>query len=167
MTYDQPEGDVPGNRAAQGVRAFALGVGILAALGLVVIMVLIIGVMWQEHDFRQTAQRNEAAATSKASAAAQAFDQELIESARSAAPTSSQVRALGARYGVRAGSPVVEGGSVVVTFRVEKVYWEPSYFGGDNGTVELCYRAAVPIAPATSPVATLQPVNCAEPGTDR
>ena len=160
MIYDRSGGVGPNGQAPGGVRIAFRVVGILAALGLVVIALVVVGLEVRQHHDRQATQRNESAATSQVSARAQAFYHDLTDSAKTAAPTQSQIQALLMRDKVVARPPFLENGSVRVTFSARMVYVEPGFYGGTQDTVELCYRATVPIAPATTPAATLQEITC-------
>jgi hypothetical protein len=164
MIDDQLEGDRD-IQAPAGVRAAFKVLGILAAIGLVAVALLLFGVMRQAHDFRQDAQSNKSVATAQASASAQAFYRDLVAAAKTAVPTRSQVQALSERDRIGASPPLVEDGSVVVMIAALKGYTIPQYFEGGDGAVQLCYRAALPIAPAATPAATLRQIACA-PSTD-
>jgi len=158
MPDDRPEAIGPELPVA--VRVAFKGLGILAALALALVVVFWISLGVQQHGYQQDAQRNMAAATTKASAGAVAFFGSLRASAETAPLTAAGVRALGRREGVFASPPVTHEGSVVVSFEVSRAYAEPGSFGGGEGDVGLCYTATMPIAPATTPTATLRQTSC-------
>jgi hypothetical protein len=164
MMEDQPEGVRRDIQVPVRARTAFKVLGILAALGLVAVAAVLFGIMRQAHDFRQTAQSNKSAAAAQASASAQAFYRDLVAAARTEVPTQSQVHALSERDRIGAGPPLVEGGSVVVMIAAQEGYTIPQYFEGGHGTVQLCYRAALPIAPATTPAAVLQEITCPTSG---
>ena len=164
MTYDRPRDVGPNGQMPEGVRLAFKALGILAALGLAVIAVLLIALEVQQHSDRQTAQRNESAATSQASARAQAFYRDLISSAKTAVPTQSHILALMMRDKVGARPPLLENGSAIVTFSAHMGYVDPGFWGGSQDSVQLCYRAAVPIVPATTPAPTLRQITCPAAG---
>lgn len=165
MMNSQPEGVRRDVQVPAGARTAFKVLGILAALGLVAVAAVIFGVVRQAHDFRQIAQSNKSAAAAQASANAQAFYRDLVAAAKTAVPTQSQVHALSERDRVGAGPPLVEDGSVVVTIAAQQGYTIPQYFEGGHGTVRLCYRAALPIAPATTPAAVLRQIACPTGGS--
>lgn len=159
--YDQPGNGGPDHREPDGARAGFVLLGILAALGLVVVAGLFIGFEVQQHGFQEKAQSNKAAATTRAAADAEAFYRDLLAATRTVSPTQSrEIHALGLRHAVLAGPPVVRHGSIVVAFRAEQGFAEPGLLGGSQDTVLLCYTATVPIAPATTPAATLSRTAC-------
>lgn len=160
MVDDRPEGDHRDVQVPTAARIVFKAIGVLAALGLAFVAVVAFGLIRQAHDFRQIAQSNKSAATAQASAKAQAFFRDLVATAKTAVPTQNQVRALSRSHGIAAGSPLIKGGSVVVMIAAQQGYTIPQYFEGGDGTVQLCYRAAVPIAPATTPAPTLQQTAC-------
>ena len=160
MNCYQPEDDGLDHTDPGCAHVVFVLLGIFAAIGQAIVAVLLIGLQVQKHDFQRTAQGNQAAATSQTAAAAETFYRDLLAATKSATPTQSEIRALGRRDRVSTDSPVVHDGSIVVAFEARQPYVEPNLFGADQGTVQLCYSASVPLAPATTPPAALRQTAC-------
>jgi hypothetical protein len=158
MTHDKPA--AVGAETPAAVRFIFTGIGVLAGLGLVALVALFISLKVQQHGYDETTQKNMTTATSEASANAQAFYQSLRTTAESESLTSSEVRALAQRSHVITRPPATHDGSVVVEFGAFESYVEAGTFEGGDETVRLCYIATLPLAPATTPGATLREVSC-------
>lgn len=160
MSYYHPADDHPDDPNQGCMYVVSVLIAIFAAIGLVIVVALFIGLEVQKHDFQQQAQNNEAAATAKATAEVETFYRDLLTAAKTGTPTQSQIHVLGGRNRVIAGPSVVRDGSIVVAVRVQPVWDVPTMFGADTDIVALCYTASVPVAPATTPPPALRRTAC-------
>jgi hypothetical protein len=152
-------------RVSKTGRAVALTVGVLAALGLVVVLLIYIQMLLQSRHDQNLGQANEAAARAQATADAQTFYRNLIPAAEAAPLTKAEIQKLSRQQrGINASAPVETTGADVVAFRVYEVYIIPGGFGGGEGTVTQCYSATLPLPHASTPT-VLQATQCPSPAS--
>lgn len=140
MTTDgSPEYD-GGPRVPVGTRTVFKVVGVLACLGLVVLLALYAQLAWTHRHDQQTADANAAAATRKEIAQAQAFDAAVRRVAQGGQLTAQQLALMAKGKGIVPSPPAREGSVTTVEFRSVMVYQGLPGYEGNSAVSELCYR---------------------------
>ncbi len=155
VVNESPEQVVP-----TALRRVFMAVGVASGIALVVVVAIFVLARVHVHENRDATQANESAAAVKATATARSFYQRLLAAEASGPLTAGQLEAMSHGIGIAVQSPVADGDSVLVDFRVSQGYVRAGEFEGGEGVVQQCYRATLSAPGRTSGMNLLDPTSC-------